>query len=136
MKRRPRLEIIPFIDVIFFLLATFMMVSLSMVQNRGIEVNLPAAQSASNSPDQTMPVISVDANGNVFWNQETISMEELQRRFQELYHRDPSAKLVLQGDRESDFGAIIEVMDEGRSAGLTKWVIRTQPRSSSGAMKK
>lgn len=42
-NKRARIEIIPLIDIIFFLLATFVMVSLSMVQNRGIPVTLPAA---------------------------------------------------------------------------------------------
>lgn len=43
IRRRPRIEIIPLIDIIFFLLATFVMVSLSMVRNQGLNVNLPRA---------------------------------------------------------------------------------------------
>ena len=46
-KTRPRLEIIPFIDIMFFLLATFMMVSLSMIKNEGLPVKLPQAATAT-----------------------------------------------------------------------------------------
>ena len=47
VKRKARIEIIPLIDVVFFLLATFVMVSMSMVKNQGLQVRLPSAVTAA-----------------------------------------------------------------------------------------
>ena len=73
--RKPRLEIIPFIDIMFFLLATFMMVSLSLIHNQGIELNLPGATSArpQEQTDHTQTV-SVAKSGELFLNKEPITL--------------------------------------------------------------
>ena len=49
-RKHSRIEIIPLIDIMFFLLASFMLVSLSMVQMRGVNINLPTASNAASSP--------------------------------------------------------------------------------------
>jgi len=67
-RKRPRIEIIPLIDVIFFLLATFMMVSLSMVKNNGIKVNLPAASTSTTQDHHNETTISVTKDGGLFFD--------------------------------------------------------------------
>ena len=124
--RRPRLEIIPFIDIMFFLLATFMMVSLSMIDNQGIDLNLPGANSAK-SQDQTdhTQTVSVAKNGELFFNKEPITLSMLQERFSQLIAGDPETRLVLQGDYDCSYGLVVEVFDSARMRGLNKLVIRT-----------
>ena len=97
--RRPRLEIIPFIDIMFFLLATFMMVSLSMIDIQGIDLNLPGANSAKpqDQNDHTQTV-SVAKSGELFLNKEPITLSNLQERFSQLITGDPETRLVVQGD--------------------------------------
>jgi biopolymer transport protein ExbD len=125
--RKPRLEIIPFIDVMFFLLATFMMVSLTMVQNQGIDLNLPGAKSSvSREPKDKDVIISVQKDGDVFYNKEKISCEALAERLLKLKEIAPEAKVILQGDSGAEFQKVIEVLDEARHAGLTKLVVRTR----------
>src|SRR5512145_2173576 len=84
--KRARIEIIPLIDVIFFLLATFVMVSLSMTKNQGVQVALPGAASAATLVDQpqqskALP-LSVTAKGEVFFNKEKIALQQLPFRLQ------------------------------------------------------
>lgn len=67
-NKRARIEIIPLIDIIFFLLATFVMVSLSMVKNRAIPVHLPVAASGSAQDRSEFAAITITANGDVFFN--------------------------------------------------------------------
>jgi biopolymer transport protein ExbD len=124
--RRPRLEIIPFIDIMFFLLATFMMVSLSMIDNQGIDLNLPGANSAK-PQDQTdhTQTVSVAKNGELFLNKEPITLDALQERFGQLITGDPEIRLVLQGDYDCPYGLVVEVFDSARTRGLNKLVIRT-----------
>ncbi len=72
-RRKARIEIIPLIDIIFFLFATFVMVSLSMVKNKGIPVNLPAAATGAPQPHEESAVITVDATGALFFNRQSVT---------------------------------------------------------------
>ena len=62
--KKGRIEIIPLIDIMFFLLASFMMVSLSQVHMKGIKVNLPTGASGETQSKRDYISVSVDANGN------------------------------------------------------------------------
>src|SRR5262245_61170764 len=84
--KRARIEIIPLIDIIFFLLATFIMVSLSMTKNQGVQVALPAAGSAASLGDQREMdkalTLSVTEKGDVFFNKEKITLAQLPLKLQ------------------------------------------------------
>lgn len=125
--RKPRLEIIPFIDIMFFLLATFMMVSLSMVENHGVEMTLPKAGTSKPQDlvDHTQ-TISVAKTGEIYLNSEQIPVESLDARFAQLLADDPELRLVLQGDYDCSYGLVVQVFDTARAKGINKLVIRTQ----------
>jgi biopolymer transport protein ExbD len=94
--RKARIEIIPLIDIIFFLLATFVMVSLSMIKNRGIPVNLPAASSATAQERKDYTAITVTKEGDLYFNKEAMSLEGIVERLRllKLNEADPP---VFQG---------------------------------------
>lgn len=126
-QSRVRLEIIPFIDIMFFLLATYMMVSISLIQNQGLDLQLPGAKSTTKvDPQLNSVTISVSPDGAVYWNKEKVSKESLPMRFQEMKQVDPEAKIVIQGDKIAPYGQIVEVLDLARSVGLTKLHLRTE----------
>ena len=85
-KKSARIEIIPLIDIIFFLLATFIMVSLSMSKNQGVQVALPNAGTAASLGDQQemdkAVTLSVTENGDVFFNKEKITLAQLPLKLQ------------------------------------------------------
>jgi len=83
-RRRARIEIVPLIDVIFFLLATFIMVSLSMAKTRGISVNLPAAMTGVLDARASDSTITVSKAGEVFFNKTKLSLYELELRLRSL----------------------------------------------------
>ncbi len=129
-KRRPRIEIIPFIDVMFFLLATFMMVSLSMIHNQGIELKLPTSNSAKPIPDKPQQVtLSITKDGLIYADQQVLSMEQLGARLADLKRTAPETVIIVQGDYGCVFGKVVEVFDQARNHGLTKLIIRTQKHS-------
>ena len=103
-----------------------MMVSLSMIDNQGIDLNLPGANSAK-PQDQTdhTQTVSVAKNGELFLNKEPITLDALQERFGQLITGDPETRLVLQGDYDCPYGLVVEVFDSARTRGLNKLVIRT-----------
>jgi len=125
-KRKARIEIIPLIDIVFFLLATFVMVSLAMVKNQGVTVNLPTAAS-SQSFDKTTPVlVSVTKMGTYYINKNEVSLEGLKTQLKALKESNPQLKVSINGDKEADFGTAVEVLDIARRLGIAKVSIQTK----------
>ena len=124
-RARPRLEIIPFIDVMFFLLATFMMVSLTLVENHAIPVNLPKAATAAPQDRHDEVSLTVKEDGTVFWNKEVVTMEALPARLQDLRKAQDSPRIFIHGDEKAEFGKAIAVLDAVRTSGITKVAFET-----------
>jgi biopolymer transport protein ExbD len=125
-RKRARIEIIPLIDIIFFLLATFVMVSLSMVKNLGVSVNLPAASVSQAIDRSETRTVTVTKTGEVFIDKENIGMDGLIDRLKTLKAQSAEVKILINGDEESDFGLIVKVLDEVRKLGITKVSIQTK----------
>ena len=130
--KRARIEIIPLIDIIFFLLATFIMVSLSMTKNQGVQVALPAAASAASLGDQQemekAVTLSVNEKGEVFYNKEKITLAQLPLRLQTLKSTAKEAKVILNYDVGADFKHVVAVLDEVRKIGIAKVGINTDKK--------
>ena len=123
-RRKARIEIIPLIDVIFFLLATFVMVSLSMVKNQGIHVNLPSA--ATGTPQEREIAVTITKSGDIYLNQEKLAPGLLPQRLKQLKIENPDMKVFINGDKEVYFGNAVQILDEVRSSGITKVAIQTK----------
>lgn len=127
-KRKARIEIIPLIDIVFFLLATFVMVSLSMVKNKGVPVNLPKAETstaiASGGEDYTS--ITVTRDGRIFFNKESVSIDQLRARLKDLKKRQADPTVIVSGDNEATLGKTVSVLDEARKIGIKKFAIQSQ----------
>src|SRR5205814_4551137 len=78
--KKARIEIIPLIDIMFFLLASFMMVSLSQVHMKGIKVNLPTRVSGETQSKREYISVSVDKDGHYFFDKDELSEQEAQTR--------------------------------------------------------
>lgn len=125
-RRKARIEIIPLIDVIFFLLATFLMISLSMIKNQGLSVNLPSASTAVSQDRKVAVTITVTRDNDVYLNQEKISLDSLSERLKELKDQDPELKVFINGDKQAYFQGAITVLDKIRAAGITRVAIQTK----------
>lgn len=130
--KRARIEIIPLIDIIFFLLATFIMVSLSMTKNQGVQVALPAAAAAESlgnpqSKEETA-TLSVNGAGEVFFNKEKTTLAQLPLRLQTLKSSTRDPRVVINGDSKADFKTVVAVLDEVRKIGISKVGIATDKK--------
>lgn len=125
-RRKARIEIIPLIDVIFFLLATFVMVSLSMVKNQGIRVNLPSAATGAAQEREAAVTITVTRAGDIYLNQVKLALDLLAQRLKQLRTENPDVRVFINGDKEAYFGNAIQILDEVRSSGITKVAIQTK----------
>jgi biopolymer transport protein ExbD len=131
-KKRARIEIIPLIDIIFFLLATFIMVSLSMTKNQGVQVSLPTAASAAALADQSemnkSVTLSVTNKGDVFYNKEKITIAQLPLKLQTLKSTTKDPKIIINSDGSADFKYVVAVLDEVRKIGIGKVGINTDKK--------
>ena len=127
-KRHARIEIIPLIDIIFFLLATFVMVSMSMVKNNGIALNLPAAATGSTQPRDNLTTISITADGALFLDKQPVTFEQLSTALGSLAAQGNDPHVSLSGDVKSEFGAAMSVLDKIRETGITKISIETRAK--------
>jgi biopolymer transport protein ExbD len=129
-----RIEIIPLIDIMFFLLAAFMLVSLSMVNLRSIKVNLPGATHAVvESQRKDFSDISVDKTGTVFLDKKRIVADpELVRALEAARRSNPNLRFFISGDREAHHGDIIRVLDLVRAAGIDKVAFEIQQLNKAG----
>ncbi len=131
-SKRARIEIIPLIDIIFFLLATFIMVSLSMTKNQGVQVALPTAASAASLGDQQeldkAVTLSVTDKGDVFYNKEKITVAQLPLRLQALKSVSKDPKVIINSDGAAAFKYVVIVLDEVRKIGIGKVGINTDKK--------
>lgn len=131
-SKRARIEIIPLIDIIFFLLATFIMVSLSMTKNQGVQVALPTAASAASLGDQQeldkAVTLSVTDKGDVFYNKEKITVAQLPLRLQVLKSVSKDPKVIINSDGAAAFKYVVIVLDEVRKIGIGKVGINTDKK--------
>lgn len=124
--KKARIELIPLIDVMFFLLASFIFVSLSMVQHRGIRVDVPQAE-ASQPDHQDYFAISVTADGKLYANKRLVSEHELRQELAALLAREREPRVYINADKRVPHGEVIAVLDLARSTGVNKIAFETKP---------
>lgn len=131
VRKKARIEIIPLIDVIMFLMAAFVLVMLTMNKNKQIPVELPAATPPINPGEEPIKptVVAIDSAGDYFWNGERVSSDDLIIRLNGLKQTaDP--KVVVEGEVGAQFGKAVFVVDEARVAGINKVTFNTTARPS------
>ena len=119
--RRGRIEIIPMIDVMFFLLATFMLSSLSMQNLDSLQVNLPQGEAEKLSTK--VPVtLTLTSDSKIFVNRTPVTLETLGDTLKPLL-RDSEQKVVVSADSDAPQGIVVQAMLRARSAGAQHFLI-------------
>jgi biopolymer transport protein ExbD len=124
-RKRARIEIIPLIDIMFFLLATFVVVSLSMIRNEGIAVRLPTAQSATQEERSTSVTVSISEGGEIHLDRDKVALPELRDRLRAAKEAEPGLAVFINGDERADFGVAVGVFDQVRMLGIAKVAVQT-----------
>jgi len=124
--KKARIEIIPLIDVIFFLLATFILFTLSLNTTGGLQVSLPRTETAKARDPSASVTISVTAEGTIAWNKDPVTLDEFLLRLQTYKASEPNPKVLINGDENAYFSQAIYVFDEVRKSGISKILIETR----------
>lgn len=125
-----RIEIVPLIDIMFFLLASFMLVSLSMVNLKSLKVNLPTATAAATDTKKDIVDISVDKAGAEFLDKQPVRDRQLSDGLLAMKRQNPNLRVFISGDRDSRYGDVIRVLDLVHAAGIDKVAFEIQPSTN------
>ena len=128
-RKKARIEIIPLIDVIFFLLATFVLFTLSLNRIQSVPVDLPfASQNKQNIEQKDSVTLQVSDQGNVYWNKELIDIDELAPRLEQFTRQAQAPRVLVAGDDRAKWGVTVKVLDEVRKAHIEKVSMETRTR--------
>lgn len=113
---RPRVEVIPMIDIMMFLLVFFVVLSINMIAGTGLEMNLPGSKTTQDIEESTITV-GVKKDNQFVVDGETISGESLTSKLLEL-KKDRKVSVIIAGDKDVQLETLINVMDSVRGAGI------------------
>lgn len=135
-RKRGRLEIIPLIDIMFFLLAAFMVVSINKIKVDSLKINLPTdVPTTVHETKEDFVSISIDTEGQVQIDKQKIaSKEEFFQRLEELYAANHDQKILISADREAHHGDVMAALAKIRQAGFQKvaFAIKREPSPVGG----
>jgi biopolymer transport protein ExbD len=125
-QKKARLEIIPLIDIMFFLLASFMLVSLTMAKQQTIKVSLPTATTAKQDFKPDMINLAVDAGGNYFMDTNRMTLPDLEKALFEKFKVNAETPVYISGDANARHGSMVQVLDAVRRVGFQKVGFQTK----------
>ena len=130
-QKKARLEIIPLIDIMFFLLASFMMVTLTMTKQHTISVNLPSAVKSSTNLKPDNITLAVTAAGKVLIEKKPVTLDELAVELKKRLAVNKELPVYISGDAATTHGAMVAVLDYVRRCGVTKVAFNVKPTTGS-----
>jgi len=125
--RKPRIEIVPMIDTIFFLLVFFMIASLAMTTQKGMPVNLPKASAATERPVVKV-VLTLASDGCYYVDKTPVDFAGIRTILAHRLKENPSAVVVINCDKSQSWQKGIELADEAKRAGARFLTIATEPK--------
>ena len=120
-SKKPRIEMLPLIDIVFLLLVFFIYAMLSMAVHRSLPVSLPVSSSAEISTELNV-AITVNHSGEIFIDSMKVSLEELQSVLREKMQQTNNAKSVqvdLFADKSLSYQGLYRVLDSIRTTGIS-----------------
>ena len=123
-QRRARIEILPLIDIVFLLLVFFIYAMLSMAVHRGVPVNLPASSSAEIERKLTLSV-TIKQSGEIVLERDRVLLRDLASLLHAKTRMSGDLGVLLFSDSEVSCQLLVKVLDQIRSAGVTRVSLQT-----------
>lgn len=127
--RKARIEIIPMIDIMLFLLVFFILVTLHMIPDAGITSQLPTSSTAQAMPKPKI-TLGIDKDGVIHYDQKTLTPATLTALLK-AQPKPTELQVTLAGDKDTSLQAIMKVMDACRIAGVTHIGLASKPVAAS-----
>jgi biopolymer transport protein ExbD len=126
-KRQARIEIIPMIDVMMFLLVFFVLISTNVLPALGLKVNLPGSAAPDHVQPQTKVTLTIDKNGALYVNGEAVAVAQLVTRLNSIAKGD-KLSVIIAGDGSSNLQSLVDVLDQLKVAGIPAASIITKAK--------
>lgn len=110
------MNLIPLIDIMLVLMIIFLVTA--TVANPSIPLTLPKTTAEVNAPPPEAITISINQQGEVAWNDQIITLDELSKRFDEAGQKAIKPAVQLRADKESRYDTVAQVMSRASEAGL------------------
>ncbi len=128
-RKKPKIEIVPLIDIMFFLFAVVLMISLSMTRNLGLSVPVPGASTAqANKDDKDNVTLTVTEKGEILIGREKTSVAQLEFKLQSIKNARKDAKVTINGEATADWKYIVQVFDVAKKVGLKNVTVSTSKK--------
>ena len=126
-KKTARIEIIPLIDVVFFLLATFVLFMLSLNKSNGLPgIAVPMSETGGVRDPAGTHTVSITSEGTIAWDKDPVSLDEFITRLRIFHTENPEGRILVNGDENASFSSVFGyAIDEIRKSGATKVFIET-----------
>lgn len=128
-RSRPRIDMLPMIDVVMFLLVFFMLFTTFRTQETGIEVDLPRAQTGDQQIVDNL-IVTITRSGAIYVDGRLSTLSNFQQTATTVASSNPTALVTIRGDGQSYYEHVVSVMDVARQAGLSRFAFATQPDST------
>jgi biopolymer transport protein ExbD len=126
-EEKARIEIIPMIDIMMFLLVFFMLATLKMIQGAGIKLDLPQSSTAEQLQQTVKVSIGVTKTDQLYLNSKEVTPVELTAELTGLVHDAKKVDVAIAGDEGTSYKNIVKVMDLVRAAGISSVALATNP---------
>lgn len=113
-ETQAQINIVPMIDVIFSILAFFIISSMFLSKSEGLPVNLPQASTAAVQTETVKLTISIDAEGVLMLDEQAVTLADLEQAVRDRMKAEPVSVVVLKADKTVEHGQVVEVMDRVR----------------------
>jgi biopolymer transport protein ExbD len=132
-KKKARIEIIPLIDVIFFLLATFVLFTLSLNKLSSVPVQLPYSANTKDLNPPKILKLQISDGDTVFFNGDPISLKDLRWRLTSYEKENPKdVRVLITTDDKALFGQAVAVLDQIRLLNIDQVSIDTSKTYQTG----
>jgi biopolymer transport protein ExbD len=125
------INMVPLIDVMLVLLVIFIITA--PLLSHSIKINVPQASSQPVEQEPKVIDLAVDANGQLFWNEAPVSLDELAGRFAAEAMQEPQAELRIRADLNTRYEVLAQIMGRAKAAGLKRLGFITRPGADNAA---
>ena len=123
-RRAPELNIIPMIDIMFFLLVFFMLSTMYMIDLKTIPIKLPKAATAATDTTTTFAV-SMKSDGSIYLGDAKTDIQALIMQASLEQKNNPNFAVVIRAERDIDYGKVITLIDKLKGAGIHRFGLAT-----------
>ncbi len=112
------INVTPLLDIVFIMLI-FFIVTANFVKETGVDINRPSAKTASAQVSATI-LIAVDSNNTIWINRRQVNIDSVRAYVERMHAEMPQGGVVIQADKDSNNGTLVEIIDQIRLAGVEK----------------